>query len=68
MKQEPNFRCEVCWYFVGSQFITKTKPNMANDDVKVGHCHRYPPKGKNWPLVMGNDICGEFLIDKNQIN
>lgn len=70
MRNEPNKRCVVCQYWMGTSFSVKTLADepLNNPDVRVGHCHRNPPRQKNWPLVMGSDICGEFLLDKERIN
>ncbi len=59
-----NMRCWTCMYWV-----PKTPLEKAEEDEHppLGRCRRNAPTMKGWPVMWGDDWCGEHELDENKI-
>lgn len=68
----PANTCETCIFF-----YAQTKHPRKNQDVRHGHCHRYPPAvidsdrrylpaGFSFPHVHGKLWCGEYVAKQRE--
>ena len=65
-------RCFTCMWFV-----EKVRPEQSctSKDVKdvsemaadIGRCRRHSPTLGGWPVIYGNDWCGDHKIDESKL-
>jgi hypothetical protein len=57
--------CEVCRFW---DCLSSSNPS---DDENSGYCRRLPPRVSTrlaiWPLVCGDDWCGEFTLSPHDL-
>jgi len=55
-------RCASCIWFV-----EKRRDGALGDEGKViGRCRRHAPSMGGYPVVFGNDWCGDHRLDENK--
>ncbi len=55
-------RCRTCMWFV------EKRPTFAvPGGVIIGRCRRHAPTMNGYPVVFGNDWCGDHKLDENRI-
>ena len=57
-------QCHTCIWFV---FKTKITANEKEDEKLVGRCRKHAPTMGGYPVVYGNDWCGDHRLDENKI-
>ena len=68
-------RCRTCWVFVRKiSNVVKDEPLTPEGDLEhgpnrgaVGRCHKRAPTMEGFPVVFGNDWCGDHKIDEDEI-
>jgi len=58
-----NIHCSNCRFFIstGKQTLKLIRNGKAiNTDTTIGQCRRHAPAMRSWPVIQGNDWCGDF--------
>ena len=53
--------CMTCIWFV-----LKEKSVDSNGTVPIGRCRRHAPSMEGYPVVFGEDWCGDHKLDENK--
>ena len=54
-------RCYTCMWFVPKKGTT------GGENTSVGRCRRHAPTMSGYPVVYGNDWCGDHKLDENKV-
>lgn len=56
-------RCNTCMYYVPKPMAEMTK----HQPPTVGRCRRHAPTVGGFPVVYGNDWCGDHRLDEEKV-
>ena len=63
-----NMKCLTCMWFVEKVIDVDNDGGDECPVVKpIGRCRRHAPTINGFPVIFGNDWCGDHRLDENKI-
>lgn len=63
-------RCATCMWFVRKipmRLALQSRTEDAPEAIILGRCRRRSPTMGGYPVVFGDDWCGEHKLDENKV-